>query len=60
MDYDIGCFDEDDYKFVPLDNPLDKLFQVAQSFVICQCVYWFFNQFENSWARRKKNKDFPF
>ena len=25
MDYDIGCFDEDSYKFVPLDNPLDKL-----------------------------------
>ena len=25
MDYDIGCFDEDSYKFVPLDNPLEKL-----------------------------------
>ena len=25
MDYDIGCFDEDSYKFSPLDNPLEKL-----------------------------------
>jgi len=25
MDYGIGCFDEESYKFTPLDNSLGKL-----------------------------------
>ena len=29
MDYDIGCFDEDSYKFTPLENPLEKLLPIS-------------------------------